>query len=645
MSLEWPGGGHGERRRWRAAVGLRLRSGRAGSERLPGGAGSAQGPAGSGSVVSQPTGRQGAVEHQLAASTAPRISVVIPAVNEARNLAHLLPDIGSDIFEVILVDGGSTDGTIEVFRELLPDGRVLRQSRKGKGEALATGFAACRGDVIVTLDADCSADPGEIPRFVEALLDGADYAKGTRFALGGGSDDITRFRQLGNWCLVQMVNLLYGTRFSDLCYGMNAFWTRCLPVVTPDCDGFEVEAFINCRAARAGLRIHEVGSHEAIRRHGISKLHTIRDGFRVLHTILHEWGWGRPSPVAVLPPEPVLSPRAVVSLVGVPVASAASSPADWSLDVAAGTRSSRLRVGLVNNMPDPAFEETERQFERLISRAAGDYRVELSRYWIPGISRGLQVTERIRERYLPHQALREAGLDALVISGTEPLAGRIQDEPHYRALAEVIEWGVGSLRSLVVSCLAAHAAVHWLDGIERQLLPAKCFGLQRGRPSADSPLSRSLPEDTAIPHSHWNTVGLGQLLGHGYRPVLTSGDEWTVVDREVGACHLVLIQGHPEYDRLTLLREYRRDWNRYRSTATLPVPQPPAGYFAPAADDVIASLRRADQGRDRFPIQELAPLVQGSWEAGAEILYSNWLQLVSSRRVTGWLPAVAVEAY
>ena len=645
MSLEWPGGGHGERRRWRAAVGLRLRSGRAGSERLPGGAGSAQGPAGSGSVVSQPTGRQGAVEHQLAASTAPRISVVIPAVNEARNLAHLLPDIGSDIFEVILVDGGSTDGTIEVFRELLPDGRVLRQSRKGKGEALATGFAACRGDVIVTLDADCSADPGEIPRFVEALLDGADYAKGTRFALGGGSDDITRFRQLGNWCLVQMVNLLYGTRFSDLCYGMNAFWTRCLPVVTPDCDGFEVEAFINCRAARAGLRIHEVGSHEAIRRHGISKLHTIRDGFRVLHTILHEWGWGRPSPVAVLPPEPVLSPRAVVSLVGVPVASAASSPADWSLDVAAGTRSSRLRVGLVNNMPDPAFEETERQFEGLISRAAGDDRVELSRYWIPGISRGLQVTERIRERYLPHQALREAGLDALVISGTEPLAGRIQDEPHYRALAEVIEWGVGSLRSLVVSCLAAHAAVHWLDGIERQLLPAKCFGLQRGRPSADSPLSRSLPEDTAIPHSHWNTVGLGQLLGRGYRPVLTSGDEWTVVDREVGACHLVLIQGHPEYDRLTLLREYRRDWNRYRSTATLPVPRPPAGYFAPAADEVIASLTRADQGRDRFPIQELAPLVQGSWEAGAEILYRNWLQLVSSRLVAGWLPAVAVESY
>jgi homoserine O-succinyltransferase len=571
--------------------------------------------------------------------------VVIPAVNEARNLAHLLPAIGSDIFEVILVDGGSTDGTIEVFRELLPDGRVLRQARKGKGEALATGFAACRGDLIVTLDADCSADPAEIPRFVEALLDGADYAKGTRFALGGGSDDITRFRQLGNWGLVQLVNLLYGTRFSDLCYGMNAFWTRCLPVVTPDCDGFEVEAFINCRAARGGLRIREVGSHEAIRRHGISNLHTIRDGFRVLRTILHEWGWGRPTSGVVLPPAPVPSQPAAVSLVGVPVASAASHLADWSLNVAAGPRSSRLRVGLVNNMPDPAFEETERQFESLISKAAGDARVELSRYWLPGIPRGPQVTDRMRQRYLPHHALRDAGLDALVISGTEPLAGRIQDEPHYRALAEVIEWGVGSLSSLVVSCLAAHAAVHWLDGIERRLLPAKCFGLERGRASADSPLSRALPEDTAIPHSHWNTVGLDQLVGHGYRPVLTSDGEWTVVEREVGDCHLVLIQGHPEYDHLTLLREYRRDWNRYRSAATLPLPKPPAGYFAPAADDLIASLMLAEQGRDRFPTHELAPLVQGSWEAGAEILYRNWLQLVRSRRVTGWLPAVAVEAY
>jgi len=218
----------------------------------------------------------------------PRVSVVIPALNEAKNLTHVLPEIPDSVWEVILVDGGSHDGTVDVFRALRPDGLVLTHERRGKGNALAAGFAACRGDIVVMLDADGSANPAEIPKFVEALLSGVDFAKGTRFAHGGGSDDITSFRRWGNTMLVTLVNLLFRVRYTDLCYGMNAFWRRCLPCVTPDRDGFEAETLMNLRLAKSSFRVQEVGSHERRRLHGASHLHTIRDGFQVLRTILRE---------------------------------------------------------------------------------------------------------------------------------------------------------------------------------------------------------------------------------------------------------------------------------------------------------------------------------------------------------------------
>ncbi len=220
--------------------------------------------------------------------TAPRISVVIPAINEAENLRIVLGELPDLVSEVVLVDGGSTDDTIAVTRQLRPDALVLTHPRPGKGNALAAGFAGCSGDIIIMLDADGSADPQEIPKFVATLMDGADFAKGTRFASGGGSADITPLRRLGNAGLVRLVNLLYRTRYTDLCYGLNGFWRHCLPWVAPDCDGFEVEAFMNLRIARSGFRVSEVGSYERRRIHGSSNLHTVRDGFRVLRTILSE---------------------------------------------------------------------------------------------------------------------------------------------------------------------------------------------------------------------------------------------------------------------------------------------------------------------------------------------------------------------
>jgi glycosyltransferase involved in cell wall biosynthesis len=229
----------------------------------------------------------------------PKVSVVIPAKNEERNLPHVLPALPAGLHEVILVDGNSTDNTVEVARELLPEIRVVGQTRKGKGNALACGFATCTGDFIVMLDADGSTDPAEIPRFVDALKHGADFAKGSRFMPGAGSSDISRIRQMGNFWLNKVVNVLYGTRYTDLCYGYNAFRRECLSVIDLEAgetgdteggemlwgDGFEVETLINVRIAKAGLRVFEVPSFERSRYYGTSNLNAFSDGVRVLRTI------------------------------------------------------------------------------------------------------------------------------------------------------------------------------------------------------------------------------------------------------------------------------------------------------------------------------------------------------------------------
>jgi glycosyltransferase involved in cell wall biosynthesis len=222
----------------------------------------------------------------------PRISVVIPALNEAPNLRHVLPLIPWFVYEIILVDGCSIDDTVTVVQQLgpiiQPPIRLIKQAGKGKGDALRAGFAASAGDIIVMLDADGSTDPREIPLFVEALLRGNDFAKGSRCILGGGSHDFSLLRRLGNYGLHKLVNLLFRTRFSDLCYGYNAFWRHCLDSIEIDCDGFEVETLMHLRAHKANLRIVEVPSVEYRRIYGKSNLKAVRDGWCVLGTIVKE---------------------------------------------------------------------------------------------------------------------------------------------------------------------------------------------------------------------------------------------------------------------------------------------------------------------------------------------------------------------
>jgi glycosyltransferase involved in cell wall biosynthesis len=221
----------------------------------------------------------------------PSVTIVIPAKNEAANLREVLPQLPLD-HELVLVDGSSVDDTVAVTRALRPDTVVVRQTRKGKGNALAAGFEAATGDIIVMFDADGSADPAEIPAYVRTLVDGADFAKGSRFAVGGGSEDITGLRSLGNSGLNLVANMAFRTRFTDL------FWRSLLPVLDLPAldlpaprngmvwgDGFEIETLISCRVAAAEVTVVEVPSVELARIHGESNLRTFTDGFRVLRTI------------------------------------------------------------------------------------------------------------------------------------------------------------------------------------------------------------------------------------------------------------------------------------------------------------------------------------------------------------------------
>jgi glycosyltransferase involved in cell wall biosynthesis len=187
---------------------------------------------------------------------------------------------------------------VEAALALWPTAIIVFQDGRGKGNALACGFEAAQGEIIVMLDADGSTDPAEIPRFVEPLLDGAEFAKGSRCLEGGGSSDISLLRSLGNRALTGTVNLLYNRKYTDLCYGYNAFWKHCLPHMHVDCDGFEVETLIHVRVARANLKVCEVPSMEHKRIHGESNLRAFRDGRRVLRTILIEWVSARRTPLA-----------------------------------------------------------------------------------------------------------------------------------------------------------------------------------------------------------------------------------------------------------------------------------------------------------------------------------------------------------
>ena len=237
----------------------------------------------------------------LHANDGPRVSVIIAALDEEASLPLVLRRLPGGLFEVILVDGDSSDRTVEVALAEHPEIRVIRQPGRGKGDALRAGFNAATGDILVALDADGSTNPAEIPAFVGHLLSGADYVKGSRFIPGGGTADMTVIRKMGNLGLMWLAMLLFGIRYTDLNYGFTGFWRRELERLDLRSDGFEIETEMNLRAAVIGLRVVEVASFERLRLGGDAHLVPLKDGWRVLKEIVKQRirGWGEPHPRVV----------------------------------------------------------------------------------------------------------------------------------------------------------------------------------------------------------------------------------------------------------------------------------------------------------------------------------------------------------
>jgi glycosyltransferase involved in cell wall biosynthesis len=248
-----------------------------------------------------------------------RVSVVIPAMNEERNIGWVLERMPEYVDEIILVDGNSKDETVAVSRAIRPDIRVVGQDRPGKGAALRAGFAAARGDFIVMIDADRSMDPAEIQRYLELLDQDHDLVKGSRFLGDGGTTDMELVRRLGNGVLRGLVNNLYRTDFTDLCYGFFAFRRDRLDDLALCSDGFEIETELVVRAIKAGLRIGEVPSFESPRAFGESNLNTWRDGTRVLRTLLRHRVMRRDPALTPAPeaePTVVMAAEAAIEMTG-----------------------------------------------------------------------------------------------------------------------------------------------------------------------------------------------------------------------------------------------------------------------------------------------------------------------------------------
>lgn len=218
-----------------------------------------------------------------------RISIVVPTLNESKNIKYLFSNIPEFIDEIVVVDGNSTDGTRDEIIKYRNDAKIIIENRLGKGQALKTGFENASGDIVVIMDADGSHDPKELPGLLEPVLDGYDASHGSRLLPGGGSNDFSVFRKLGNKMFVSLVNYMYGSEYTDLCYGYRAFKKDAIDKMTCTSKGFEIETEQSIRVRKAGLKVKEIPSFESQRIHGNSNLNSFKDGWRILDVIVKEY--------------------------------------------------------------------------------------------------------------------------------------------------------------------------------------------------------------------------------------------------------------------------------------------------------------------------------------------------------------------
>jgi len=301
---------------------------------------------------------------------------------------------------------------------------------------------------------------------------------------------------------------------------------------------------------------------------------------------------------------------------------------------------STIEIALVNNMPSSAFDATEQQFVTLLEAAAhelGGTAVRLSRYGIEGLERSAEVQGRIAREYSHIELLYATQPDGLIVTGTEPRALDLRSEPYWGALAELIAWAKDAVASAVVSCLAAHAAALLFDGIERETLPAKCSGVFVQDVVSGHPLTMDLGKKVHMPHSRLNDLPSASLQAGGYTNLIESPEmNWTVAVKEQGNCTFVLVQGHPEYSTTSLLREYRRDLQRYARGERRDLPAIPVGYLDGESErllqDFVTRVLAAAGLMSEFPFDQVAQRLVNTWQGSGTRLYANWLRLIQCRR-------------
>ncbi len=316
---------------------------------------------------------------------------------------------------------------------------------------------------------------------------------------------------------------------------------------------------------------------------------------------------------------------------GRPTVGRAPMPAGHRHSRRVGRLGRRLRVGFVNNMPDAAFHETERRWVQLLS-GDEDLQVEIRRFNLPGIKRGPAINAFIQERYLGLEALEDFSPDALAVTGSEPTKLDLSEEPFWGSMEKMLWWARSKVPSMLLSCMSAHAALFSFDGVNRRLLVEKCSGVFGDALDQAHPLMVGLT-DLFLPHSRFNEVPSSELEASGFRVLASSADAgWAVAVGERGGCEVLLLQGHPEYSPLTLLREYRRDVRRYLSGDQGSYPNQPVGYLGEEAAAALGEFEQAvvSGARDpalmsSFPFELAARQVNAGWEGAAQKLMGNWL--------------------
>lgn len=302
-------------------------------------------------------------------------------------------------------------------------------------------------------------------------------------------------------------------------------------------------------------------------------------------------------------------------------------------------RANEIRIAFINNMPDPALEDTELQFFNLLSAAANDVHVRVTLFSLPGVPRTGQAQQHVAGCYSPISALWNGRFDAAIITGTEPRQSNLRNEPYWGVLAEVFDWAAQTTSSTVLSCLAAHAAVLHADGVGRHRVPVKCSGVFEVRAASRHSLFEGVPGVYRIPHSRWNELREQDLVSSGYTILTRSSDAGVDAFVKTAGNSLFLhFQGHPEYGAHTLFKEYRRDVKRFLRSERDDYPTMPRGYFSEQARVLLAGFEeRARRERheailDHFPQAAVEPTLEKSWESASHCIYRNWLKYISERK-------------